>query len=220
MTFRNGIHPAIAVKGKDASTETTLTSGNKPEEGDVILTFDNSPEIISVGDPVLCSDQDGNNNQYLGLVIIATTTTITVSLGVQETPATSLLIWVPTTFALFPWGTSIDQDTFGYLRGVRTEITAGNKVFPFKGSDASKTYSVRIDPSQTVDYASWFTFRETNDADDFTFSFGWWDQVFDTSRVATVNLLDNADSVRTGARGRTTHFGLRIFIADIDAYSE
>lgn len=218
MTERIGIHPAIAAKGK--TLEHTLSGGNKPTEGDTALTFDNSSDTIDVGDPVICSSQSDLKNQYLGLCVASSAGGITVALAVQDTPATSLLIWVPTLFALFPWGTSKDRDTFTYNRGVRADVTVGNRSYPFRNADANKQYTLNFSPALNADYSDWFTFRETNDADDFTFSIGWWDSVFDVSRVAEVNLLDSNENVSTQATGRIVPFTMRFFISNIDSYSE
>lgn len=220
MTFRVGMHPAIAAKGKSLEHSVNNGTGVKPTEGDTTLLFPNDSDTISIGEPVICSDQDDNNNQYLGLCVASSALGITVSMEVQTTPATALLIWVPTLFALFPWGTSKDRDTYTPNRGVRADVTVGNNSFPFRNADSNKQYTLQFAPAQNADYSDWEDFRDINDADDFTFAMGWWDMIHDVSIMAEVNLLDPTETVGTQATGRVVPFRMRLFIKNIDGYSE
>ena len=145
MTFRIGYHnPALAF-GK--TLEHTVTDGDKPDEGDTALTFNNSSDTISVGDHVFASDESDADNQYLGKCTASSATEITVTNAVQNTPGTSLKIWVPTETLFFNYGERTGSQNQRVDTGTTLVRMRDATVLPMKHRDTSRSLTILEDPS-------------------------------------------------------------------------
>lgn len=212
MTFAVPIFNPIAAVG--ISKSRSISGGNKPTEGDTDLVFANVSSAITVGESVFMEDQSGNDIQYLGLCTVSSGTGITVTNRVQNTPATSATIWVPTSSFAPSVPNAIGGQTHADDDGTRLIPTRGNSAFMYQVDDASRSITFSFDVIDPDEYGDWRTFRRTRLAQ--TFSWAFYDHTVGASVTHEI-ALPGTHSVRKTNKA-VSAFSFDAFIQNEDTY--
>lgn len=157
MSFAVDPHRPIVAFGITA--EVTLDS--TPAEGSTVMTFDNDPEVIAVGEPVWIRSADESVLQYRGLCTVSGAAQITVQIPLQDAVGASATAWVPTDFVHF---TAENPDTQRPIRdtGTTTVRTSGAIPLNYNAADPQDSVDLSFSIRLSDDYENWLTFVDTD----------------------------------------------------------
>lgn len=214
MMSRINWHPPVAAYGK--SSQTTLSSS--AAAGATVLPLDNSGGAFAVGDQVFVSEAGGGELQYLGPVVVAGSSSITVTYPLQLAKLSSAIAWHATQFMAFEQGSTACYAEHDSEEGVTIDVSRGGAVSATRIGEAVAKLRLSFGAALATDFVAYRAWvRTLRGGGVHSFSLAYYDE---TAGASVVHEVRDAMTGFSAQRRMNEHvtFERQFFIVNEGTY--